>query len=315
MASSSFPTLAQLAEKALRKQEFANLQPNDPLHDDAFRGIATICVDGKSKTYKIGDTDTDLESIQRTLSVWEEARAGFGLKDKSISIYVIYVLNAKLFLRIGFPRMTYMYGQMTPLGGHIDLSAKGPCLAAGQVMFTKPTEAFGVKAIDNQSGHYQPTEIELSGQLLRTPKTITATIFRVALGVPDIDKIYSDPEDEKRKAQRLKEGELKEKSRNLGQPMPDEEKLLAFCKEVKSKGGLTQVKTRNINPEVQTLSNIIARAKYEKQASQNSAQVQKDIREAFGKYSSLKQVILNLILKYQTPKLRHDWIVLNVPED
>jgi hypothetical protein len=314
----SIPTLAQLAQQALTKQEFSNLEPEDPLHEDAFEGVATICLDGPTqKKYSIGaqsTRETELKLMQRTLCEWEKARNGFSLKDKNAPIYVIYRLGRQVILRVGFPRMGRLHGMIGPLGGHIDLAAKEPCLAAGQVQFTRPEEGFGVKAIDNQSGHYQPTETELEGKLLKTPKTITATVFRLALEVPDLEKIYSDPEDEQRKAQQLKEAQLQEKARNLTVASPAEDKLLVLCNEVERSGGLKQILTRNYTSEVQKLANIIARAKFGKGASQNSSRVQAAVREAFQQETSLKAAVLKVVsgTDFSSPLIRPEWIQANV---
>jgi hypothetical protein len=315
----SILTLAKLAEMALKKQQFENLEPNDPLHGlVAFNGVATVCLHCKAPTYTINIPETlesSLSSMEQTLSGWEKARGGFGLKDKGAAIYVIYISSGKVFLRIGFPKMGHMHGEVGPLGGHIDLAAKQPCLAAGQVLFTKTGEKFGVKDIDNQSGHYKPTEVEFGGKLLKTPRTITATTFQLALGVSDIEKIYRDPEDEKRKAEKLKEEKLDEKSANLMKPMPDEEKLLEFCNVVAKDGGLSVIQTRNINPYVQKLANVIARAKYGKQASSYGAAVQAVVKTALQKNDSLKKVVLELVSHYSiTTTLRSAWIEVNVKD-
>ena len=225
----------------------------------------------------------------------------------------VYFRYKKIFSEAGF-LMGHLHGEVGPLEAYRSW-AKQPCLAAGQILFTKPGEKFGVKDIDNQSGHYKPTEVEFGSKLLKTPRTITATTFQLALEVSNIEEIYRDPEDEKRKAEKLKEEKLDEKSANLMKPMPDEEKLLEFCNAVAKDGGLSVIQTRNINPYVQKLANVIARAKYGKQASSNSVAVQAVVKTALLKSTSLKKIVLELVLHYSiTTTLRSAWIEANVKD-
>jgi hypothetical protein len=312
------PSLAELAAKALQKQTFANLAPDDPLHGDtAFLGIATICIKLKDSVYRFDAPmpgNTDAEGMKKTLSAWEKARAGFGLKDKSAPIYVIYVKGTEVYLRIGFPRMAHLLGEATPLGGHIDLAGKDPVLAGGQVLFTKPDEAFRVKEIDNKSGHYQPNELKLDGEMLKSPKMITSFVYRKALGV-EIDNVYVDPMEAQKKVQALKEEkELKnaDKLLDLSKATGAEEKLLAFFKKVNQDGGLATIQKRNINPYVQTLANAVGRAKYGNQATAHSTEVQAIVKDALSNKGSLKEVVL-AVLRLLGPikEIRPEWVEQN----
>jgi hypothetical protein len=317
LAPKPLPTLQELALKTLKAHEFHNLQPNDPLHGlNAFLGVATVCISEKTYTINVpAKLESTSDGMKKTLSVWEEARKGFSLKDKSAPIFVIYISSSKLFLRIGFPRMNYADGQVLPLGGHIDLAAKQPCIAAGQVLFTKPGEAFAVKDIDNQSGHYQPTEVEVGGELVKSPRTVTALAFRLALGVPDVEKIYRDPQDEERKAKKLQDEKLEEKSADFGKAMPAEEKLLALYKDIQKAGGFAFIKQRNYNKYVQQLANVVARAKWANQATSHINEVQTKAKSAFENSETFSAAVLMLVSHFAvTTALRPLWIEGNVPD-
>ena len=322
-APSSVPKLAELAARALQKQSFPNRLPDDPLHGlTAFNGVATIyvrlrqSVPASGPKYQIdvpGKLDSTEDTFKKTLSSWEKARNGHGLRDKSAPIYVIFVEGTEIILRIGFPRVMHTEGENAPLGGHIDLASKKPVLAGGQVLFSKPGEAFAVKAIDNQSGHYQPNEV-VDGLELKSPKTITAFAFRQALQV-EIEGVYSDPEEEKKKAQELKEEkDLKGQSKllDLTKATPAEEKLQAFFTKVAKDGGFGVIRQKNLNPYVQTLANAIGRAKYGGAVAAHLSEVQGVARTALETNLYLKDAILEVLEQLKpVDGIRVEWVEQN----
>ncbi len=310
-------SLKEQSLRALKAQEFINLEPDDPLNAKGFVAICTIGInsyDVSKNTYEIdthGSHKCDLKSMQTTLQKCEENRAGFGLKDGSISIYVIFVLDTRVILRIGFPQMTKSEGMVKPIGGHIDLAGKQPVIAAGQVLFTKLPEGFGVKGIDNRSGHYQPTEMELHGKLVKTPWSITAQAFRLGLGALNVKEVYQDPEYEKVKQRKLEERLIQEKSGDLSKATPSEKKLLEVIGKVRSDGGVNKMAKSTI----QSLSSVIAKAMANNQGLGNVGVVGQFLTKEKDSAKTLQELLISAANNLgATLLLRPEWIKLNIKE-